>query len=366
MPSSAHSGHAHPTRPTNAPSKWLMALNTPRQKRGNHPKCMQSSPKQPTCEVAGILYIKAWLDRCPNFPEIMDPSQEKLYQDFMQSLGIDITVCSNLCSQLGAEKSEKKTAACHPPPRGSPETELPPPPPSGPPETESPPPPPSGPPETESPPPPPSGPPQMKSKQNPTPSTQPGQAVKDVKVCPKRHTGLVIACSSSDSDEYTPPTKPGGAKRRYLDVGDYPEAQDTLASMEKYYRDPGSIVRQGDPVSAETWRKINIHILMFFTYLANGGSEPCLERLEDRECVEGFLKWVQEERQLKGGTMSTYCDHLIAGLRYRCDMQGKELKEEKMFRWLTKKREGYRKDTTTSTAHHSWQSLKERRQWITW
>ena len=206
----------------------------------------------------------------------------------------------------------------------------------------------------------------MKSKQNPTPSTQPGQAVKDVKAHPKRHTGLVIACSSSDSDEYTPSTKPGGAKRRYLEVEDYPEIKDTLGSMEKYYRDPSSIVRQGDPISAETWRKVNIHILMFFTYLANGGLELHLEKLEDRECVEGFLKWVQEERQLKGGTMSTYCDHLIAGLRYRCDMQGKDLKEEKMFRWLTRKREGYRKDTTTSTAHHSWQSLKERGQWITW
>ena len=32
--------------------------------------------------------------------------------------------------------------------------------------------------------------------------------------------------------------------------------------------------------------------------------------------VKGFLQWVQQERQLKGSTMSTYIHHLITGLRY--------------------------------------------------
>ena len=271
----------------------------------------------------------------------MDPSQEELYREFMDSLESEL-----LSTQPGM------SSCSDPPPLPRDPPPLPRDPPT-PPQDPTPPP-------QEPPSPPLEEPPSPHNRTTPKWSTsQPGQ---------KRTDRIPVNEMSDDSDqEYLPPpTQKGGARRRYLTVENHPEVAALIKDVKDYCCNPVNILRTGTTMSDETWRKTKIHLLMFFAYLLEEGVDPALHFLEDRHRVEGFLEWVQKDKTLQGGTLSTYIHHLLTGLRYLCASRGKDVQNHQMYRWMTGKRGSYRRSTTHSTAHHSWQALREKKEWIPW
>ena len=204
---------------------------------------------------------------------------------------------------------------------------------------------------------------QTVSEENPPPQEE--QTVSK-RLIRKRPIRIEPTDNDSDDPTYEPPQKTPGRPRRYLELGEYPDIKEQITKIEHFCCDPMNLLRQGDAIKTETWRKTKIHILMFFTYLVEMELEPHLEQLEDRNVVQGFLQWIQKERKLQPGTISTYIDHLLTGLRYIYATEGKDYKQESMTRWLSRRRDEFHKDTTASTSHHSWQSLQKNKQWISW
>ena len=184
----------------------------------------------------------------------------------------------------------------------------------------------------------------------------------------KRKGPIQINPTDGDSDDpnYEPPHKVPGRQRRYLNIHEYPQIEEHITNIEKFCCDPMNLMRQGDAIKAETWRKTKIHLLLFFTYLVENQLDPSLDQLENRTTVEGFLKWIQKERELQPGTISTYIDHLLTGLRYVYATKDRDYKQESMTRWLSRRRDELHKETTVSTSHHSWQSLEKNKGWISW
>ena len=88
-----------------------------------------------------------------------------------------------------------------------------------------------------------------------------------------------------------------------------------------------------------------------------------MECLEECKWVEGFLAWILIKRKLQQGTVRTHIQHLLTELRYLCATKGVEVEQHRMYKWITAKWGAHRSDTVTSKAHHSWESLQERKAW---
>lgn len=200
------------------------------------------------------------------------------------------------------------------------------------------------------------------------PLTQPEQPPTDNLPPPKKsRKQLLTFHSDSEDEDYMPPEKKNGAPSRCIDEKLFPSVSTLLASVEDYCCRVTNITRDGIPMAAETFRKTRLHLLMFLSFLVRERSEePTLEKLEQREFIEGFLEWVQNYRELQYSTLATYLHDLLTGLRFVCSTRGDRVEAHSMYVWLTRKRETFKKLGNRTTGNESWQALQSKNEWISW
>lgn len=173
--------------------------------------------------------------------------------------------------------------------------------------------------------------------------------------------------SDSAEDDYIPPMKKNGAPSRSIDEKLFPSVSTLLADVEDYCCRATNITRDGIPMAADTFRKTRLHLLLFLTFLIRERrEEPTLEKLEQRDFVEGFLDWIQSYRELQYSTLATYLHNLLTGLRFVCSKRGDTVEAHSMYIWLTRKRETCKKIANRTTGNNSWQALQNKKEWISW
>ena len=131
------------------------------------------------------------------------------------------------------------------------------------------------------------------------------------------------------------------------------------------WRTSNNLARGSPAVSSKTWRKISLHLHLFLTYAQDEKEvEPTMKLVENQEMDESFLTRIQRQRRLQPTTMGTYTGHCCSELKFICSCTENNYKHP-MYTMLSLKAKDFCRQVH-STAHDSWQSLAQKKQWLDW